>query len=185
MELTRRRMIDAFETGQETSPYDEMPVLIADHDPQLYLSRNTRPQPFFLICSRDTLLAQLSGSADVHLQYSPVRYHRLEPGDVVYIPAGTPSRIVPTTESLNLRYKARDAGLEGVAWFCEACTAEVYRSEFDTAVDLPQEGYWRACNDFNGNTELRRCPSCGAEHAEADLSGLRWPEVADAIRASD
>src|SRR5581483_2616218 len=101
MELTRKKMVMAFETARDCGPYDELPVLVEDRDPQLHLSRNDRPQPFYLICSRDTLLAQLAGTATLHMEYSPVRYHRLEPGDVAYVPAGTPTRLVPDGESVN------------------------------------------------------------------------------------
>jgi len=184
MELTRKKMVMAFETARDCGPYDELPVLVEDRDPQLHLSRNDRPQPFYLICSRDTLLAQLAGTATLHMEYSPVRYHRLEPGDVAYVPAGTPTRLVPDGESVNLRYKALHAGLEGVAWFCEACGQEVHRVEFDTETSIPQEEYWNACEAFNADAELRRCGNCGTVHALVDLTGIRWQEVADAIRAS-
>ncbi len=184
LELVRKKMIHAFETARECGPYDELPVLVADRDPQLHLSRNDRPQPFHLICSRDTLLAQLVGHATLYLEYSPVRYHRLEPGDVVYIPAGTPNRLVPDDESVNLRYKALHAGLEGVAWFCEECGQEIHRVEFDTDNSIPQDEYWKGCEAFNADAEHQRCPGCGAEHAPVDLSGIRWLEVAEAIRAS-
>jgi 3-hydroxyanthranilate 3,4-dioxygenase len=182
VEFDRKKMVHAFEAARDCGPYDELPVLVADRDPQLHLSRNDRPQPFFLICSSDTLLAQLSGTAILELKYSPVQYHRLEPGDVVYVPAGTPTRIRPEAPSVHLRYKALHAGLEGVAWFCTACGQEVHREEFDTEEELSQDGYWRACTTFNADVELRRCPECGKEHELVDLTGIRWPEVAQAIR---
>jgi 3-hydroxyanthranilate 3,4-dioxygenase len=159
-------------------------VLVAERDPQLHLSKNDRPQPFHLICSHDTLLAQVSGSATLDLEYSPVRYHRLEPGDVVYVPAGTPTRIRPDETSIHVRYKPLHAGLEGVAWFCNECGHEVHRDEFDTEEELPQDAYWRACQAFNDDEELRRCPQCTKVHDLVDLDGIRWPEVAQAIRES-
>jgi len=109
---------------------------------------------------------------------------RLEPGDLVYIPAGTASRIRPDDVSIHMRYKALHAGLEAVAWFCSSCGNEVHRDEFDTEEELPQDAYWRACNAFNADVELRRCRSCGAVHDMADLSGIRWPEVAAAIKSA-
>lgn len=183
VELVRKKMVQAFEAARDCGPYDELPVLVADRDPQLHLSRNDRPQPFHLICSQDTLVAQINGEATLYLEYSPVRYHRLEPGDVAYVPAGTPSRLVPDGQSVNLRYKPREPGLEGVAWFCESCGHEVHRVEFDADAEIPQEQYWAACNAFNDDAELRRCPNCGTEHATVDLTGIRWPEIAEAIRA--
>ncbi len=184
VEYDRKKMVKTFEAAASCEPYDELPVLVADRDPQLHLSRNDRPQPFYLICSEDTLLAQVAGRATLDLEYSPVRYHRLEPGDVVYVPAGTPTRIRPEEPSVHVRYKPREPGLEGVAWFCSACGHEVHRDEFDTADELPQDAYWRACNAFNEDVELRRCPACGKEHDQLDLTGIRWPEVAEAIRQS-
>ena len=85
---------------------------------------------------------------------------------------------------MNIRYKPLHAGLEAVAWFCETCGHEVHRDEFDTEVELPQEAYWRACEAFNSDADLRCCCVCGAKHHEVDLAGIRWPEVAEAIRAS-
>jgi hypothetical protein len=184
MELERKKMIHAFETARHCGPYDELPVLVADRDPQLHLSRNDRSQPFHLICSRDSLLAQLAGQAILYLEYSPVRYHRLEPGDVVYVPAGTPNRLVPDEASVNLRYKALHAGLEGVAWFCDQCGQEVHRVEFDSDISIPQEEYWKACEAFNAEAELRRCRVCGTDHPAVDLTGIRWLDVAEAIRSS-
>ena len=185
MELERKKMVQTFEAARDCGPYDELPVLTADRDPQLHLSRNDRLQPFHLVCSQDTLLAQVAGEATLHLEYSPVRYHRLEPGDVVYVPAGTPTRLEPHGESVNVRYKALHPGLEGVAWFCDKCGNEVHRVEFDTADEIPQAAYWRACEEFNSDAGLRSCDACGAAHPEVDLEGIRWPEVAEAIRASD
>ena len=99
-----------FDAAKECGPYDEMPVLVDGRDPQVHVSRNDRPQPFFLICSADTVLAQVSGTATLDLELSPVRYHRLEPGDLVYLPAGTASRIRPEETSIHVRYKAAPCG---------------------------------------------------------------------------
>ena len=71
-----------------------------------------------------------------------------------------------------------------VAWYCESCDTEVWREEWDTADELPQAAYWRACQAFNADPGLRTCAQCGAVQAAVDLDGIRWPEVADAIRAA-
>ena len=55
--MVRKRAFNIFQQAREAGPYDEYPVLPAEIDPQLHLSRNDRPQPFFLICERDTVLA--------------------------------------------------------------------------------------------------------------------------------
>ena len=180
--MRRKRQLSVFDEAREAGPYDEFPVLPPDVEPQVHLSRNAREQPFYLICEQDTVLAQVSGDAVVAFAEGPVRYFTLEPGDYVYVPAGTPHQIRPRSESVQLRYKARQPGLEGVAWYCPACGAEVAREEWDTTDELPQDAYWRVCQAFNADAARRVCGRCGAEHPPLDLSGIRWPEVAAAIR---
>ena len=177
-------MLNGFKAAAEVGPYDEFPVLVAGIDPQVYLSRNDRPQPFYLICEKDSLLAQMAGTGRLLLKYSPVLWEAMQPGDFVYIPAGTPHRYLPTTESLQTRYKADPAGLEGVAWFCDGCGTEIAREEWDTAERLPQDGYWQACEAFNASLERRNCSDCGQVPPELDLSGMRWPEIAAQLRTS-
>ena len=174
---------NTYEVGAEAGAYDERPMLLPDIDPQLHLSRNDRPQPFHLICEKDCVLVQMSGEAKVEFTEGNVRYFTLEPGDFVYVPAGMPHRILPETSSIQYRFKARDAGLEGVAWFCQGCGADVHRHVWDTAETLPQEGYAEACEAFNEATDKRTCPECGAVHPAADTAGTRWREVAANIRS--
>lgn len=181
--MERKRMVRIFQEAREAGPYDEFPVLLPGIDPQLHLSRNDRPQPFFLVCEQDTVLVQMAGEATIEFKDAPVLYHAVEPGDFVYVPAGTPHRIVPRTESIQVRYKADKPGLEGVAWYCEECQAELWRVEWDTADELPQEGYWRACMMFNATPGQRTCAQCGAEHPRLDLTGIRWPEIAATLRS--
>lgn len=182
--MDRKRMLNGFKAAAEVGAYDEFPVLVDGIDPQVYLSRNDRPQPFYLICEKDSLLAQMAGTGRLFMKYSPVLWEPMQPGDFVYIPAGTPHRYVPTTESLQTRYKAAPAGLEGVAWFCDGCGSEIAREEWDTAERLPQEGYWQACQAFNASLERRTCPGCAQVHPELDLSGVRWPQIAAELRNS-
>jgi 3-hydroxyanthranilate 3,4-dioxygenase len=175
--MERKRMLNAFKEARAAGPYDEWAVLPASVDTQVHLSRNDRPQPFYLICDHDTVLAQLSGEALVEFREASVLAHRLEPGDHVYVPAGTPHRITPRTESVQLRYKGRTPILEGVAWYCERCGAEVWREEWELGEEAPREGYRRACTAFNANPERRVCPTCGAAHRPVDLTGLPWAET--------
>ena len=88
--MDRKRMLNGFKAAAEAGPYDEFPVLVPEVDPQVYLSRNDRPQPFYLICEKDTLLAQMAGTGRLFMKYSPVTVEPMQPGDFVYIPAGTP-----------------------------------------------------------------------------------------------
>ena len=109
--MNRRRMLHAFKT--ELGEYEDAAVLPAETDPQIYLSRNRQPQPFHLICSKDNVLSQLSGAVHVHLRDSWVNRFRMEVGDHVCIPAGTPHRIVPVAEGVTLRYQPLEPGFRG------------------------------------------------------------------------
>ena len=169
----------------ESGPYDEFPTLPPGIDPQLCLSKNDRPQPFYLICEQDTVLVQMSGAGRVEFVDGPVNYQTLEPGDFVYVPGRTPHRIVPTEVSVQYRFKAEKPGLEGVCWYCEKCGEELWREIWDTAQELPQEGYLRSCQEFNGDAGLRTCGSCGEIHPEIDLDGYRWAEIAADLRSGD
>jgi hypothetical protein len=182
--VDRKRMLNGFKAAVEVGPYDEFPVLVPGIDPQVYLSRNDRPQPFYLICEKDSLLVQMAGTGRLLMKYSSVLWEPMQPGDFVYIPAGTPHRYVPTTESLQTRYKAEPAGLEGVAWFCETCGTEIAREEWDTTQRLSQEAYWAACETFNTDADRRTCPSCGQVHPHADVSGVRWQEIAAQLQTT-
>jgi rubredoxin len=181
--MARRPQVDTFEAAAKRGAYDECPVLPLDKDPQLCLSRNDRQQPFFLICQHDCLLAQLSGEGRIAFQGASVLNFDMRPGDFVYIPAGVPHRYTPATPSIQYRYKAQKAGLEAVAWYCPQCNAELHRDVWDTARELPQEGYLRATSAFRDDEGLRRCRQCGTIHAPPDVSGSRWAEVAAELRA--
>ena len=102
--MARKKTFQTFREAKKLGPYDERPMLPDDVDPQLHLSRNDRIQPFYLICGKDTLIAQLSGEGRVEFQGTSVNYHPLAPGDFIYVPAGAPHRIVPDTECVNFRY---------------------------------------------------------------------------------
>jgi 3-hydroxyanthranilate 3,4-dioxygenase len=175
-------MIDTFKDAEALGPYDEYPALVASVDPQLHLSRNDRPQPFYLICAKDTLLVQMSGTATLSLKHADVVNFRLIPGDFVYVPGGVPHRLIPNDVSINHRYKAERAGLEGVAWYCIKCGEELHRDVWDTEEELPQEGYARSTARFNAEASLRKCESCGSEHPPLDLAPFRWISVAKELR---
>jgi len=181
--VTRKRAFNILAQAQEAGPYDEYPVLPPGIDPQIHLSRNDRAQPFYLICERDCVIAQMTGHATVHFKDAAVLRFALAAGDFVYVPAGTPHRIIPQTESIQVRYKAHDAGWEGVAWYCDRCGTELWRSEWNTAEQIPQDGYWKSCQAFNEDRTLRGCAGCGTVADPVDLSGLRWREIAVELRS--
>jgi len=177
----RKRLLDIFELQAGAGPYDERPIVLAHIDPQLHLSCNDRPQPFYLICAKDTMLVALGGEARVEFKDSSVHWHRMLPGDFVYVPAGTPHRIVPSEPSLHLRYKALRPGREGVAWYCERCGTLRHRIEWDEST-IPQDGYSRSCRWYAQNLAGQPCPTCALPAPELALDGIRWDAIAAALR---
>jgi hypothetical protein len=180
--VERKRFFNVLPLAAEARSYDERPVLLEHIDPQLHLSRNSIPQPFFLICDKDTVLVSMSGEAVVDFRDCSVLQHRLVPGDYVYVPAGTPHRIVPSSPSLHVRYKARESNLEGVAWYCDACNTERYRTEWNAASVLPQEGYAQACRHYASAIAGTPCAKCGERAPALDLGDTRWDALAEALR---
>jgi hypothetical protein len=182
MPLPRKKTFVVFREAAKVGPYDERPMLPADTQLQICLSRNDREQPFFLTCEKDTMIVAFSGAGSVLIRHPGAHGFPLEPGDHVYVPGGAPTRISPRSECVILRYKPRDAGLEAVSWYCEPCGAELYRHVFDTAITHPQEGYLAGCRAFNGDDDLRRCEACGWTHAAVDLEPYRWETLARSLR---
>ncbi|MGE0734670.1 MAG: AraC family ligand binding domain-containing protein [Alphaproteobacteria bacterium] len=179
--MAGKQMFMTFKEADAAGAYDEYPMLPAHVDPQLHLSRNNCMQPFYLVCEKDCVLVQMSGSGRVRFAEGGVRYFRLAPGDFIYVPAGMPHRLEPETVSVQYRYKARVAGLEAVAWYCEKCGHALWRHTFDATKSPPQLGYAEACANFNGNVARRTCGACGSVHAEIDFPTERWRRIADEL----
>ena len=163
------------------SNFDEFPVLKEEVDPQMHVSLNSVDQPFHLVCEKDSTLSAMTGKARVHFHDSSVRYFDLDPGDYVYVPAGTPHRVTAIEPGLHMRYKARVAGLEATAWYCVKCDHELDRYTWDTADTVPQTGYLAGAERFNASPERRLCKSCGHDHAPLDLSPFRWADIAETL----
>lgn len=180
--MAKQHMFLTFAEAATSGPYDERPMLPSDSDLQIHLSRNDRIQPFFQICEHDSVIVVMSGEGRVEFKDAPVLRHTYETGDFLYVPAGTPHRIVPATESIHYRYKLPESELEGVAWFCDGCGGEIHRDVWEIADELPQEGFARACREFNAEAANRTCAGCGAVHGEIDLAPYRWEQVAAGIR---
>ena len=182
--MTGKRMFVTYKEAKKRGFFDEYPMLPDDVDCQMHLSRNNKPQPFYLICEKDTVLAQMSGEASVEFKESSVLTFKMELGDYIYVPAGTPHRITPVTESIQYRYKAPQAGLEGVSWFCSGCGNEVTRVEWDTKEEISQQQYLDATTQFNQDESMRTCSSCGEVHAPVDIDGNQWTEIAAELSES-
>jgi len=179
----RKKTFQTWREAAKLGAYDEMPMLPSDKQVQVHLSKNDRPQPFYLICGKDSLLALMSGAAKVEFKGTGVGHFALNPGSFVYVPAGAPHRIVPSETSVVMRYKQMQAGLEGVAWYCGNCDAEIYREVWDTDTTLSQTKYQEVSSRFAADASLRTCGECGSIHPAPDLAGLRWSEVAREIAA--
>lgn len=180
----RKKTFQVWREAMKVGAYDEMPMLPGDKQVQVHLSRNSRPQPFYLICGKDTLISLMSGAASVEFKGAAVDHFALKPGGFVYVPAGTPHRIVPDGTCVIMRYKQMHAGLEGVAWYCDNCDAEIYREVWDTEAALSQSKYDEICSRFAADETLRTCRHCGRRHPAPDLEGIRWSEVAREIAAA-
>ncbi|MFD4603039.1 hypothetical protein ACFWPQ_34065 [Streptomyces sp. NPDC058464] len=182
--MNRRRMLHSLKASAELGNFEDAAVLPADTDPQLYMSRNWLPQPFHLICEKDTVLSQLSGAAQVHLRDSSVNRFRMDVGDHVYVPAGTPHQIVPLQEGVTIRYMPLRAGLQGAAWFCAGCGSELHRYEWEHDNDTPAvRMYAAACARFTADPAARTCGKCGEVHLRIDLESYGWQAPAPSAAA--
>jgi len=180
----RKKTFQVWREAAKLGAYAEMPMLPDDKQVQVHLSRNDRPQPFYLICGKDSLLALMSGAATVEFKGTAVDHFALKLGSFVYVPAGAPHRIVPSESSIMLRYKQMQAGLEGVAWYCDTCDSEIYREVWDTATSVSQQKYAEVSIRFAADASLRKCGQCGAIHPAPDLDGFTWSETAREIAAA-
>lgn len=178
MTIARSRFFDSFAHLESCGSYDEIPVLPFEVDPQVHVSLADRPQPFYLICEKDTMLVQMSGAATIKLVHPQVRYFQTVPGDYVYIPAGTPHLIEPKKAGMIHRYKAATTELEGVAWYCASCQQEVHREVWRYGDEPPQAAYARFTEAFNQSEEQRTCKTCATIHPPVSLEGTRWAELA-------
>ena len=181
--MPRKKTFQVLREAKKLGAYSEMPMLPEDIQVQLHLSRNDRSQPFHSIFGDDTLLLAMSGAAEVEFRAVSVERFSLKPGDCVYVPAGTPHRIVPAHESVMLRYVPQPPGLEAMAWFCEGCGTELHREVWDAAASLSQDMYPAVGARFAADLAARTCKSCGAVHPAPDLVPFRWAEAAQEIRA--
>jgi len=182
--MRRSKEFDILTAAREClGSYDEWPCLPAGIDPMPYLSRNRVPQPFYLISAHDRILVHLGGTGRVEFREASIHYFDLVCGDFVYLPAGTPSRIVPETPCLQLIYRAEPRGQETALWYCSGCGTELHRVVLDEAEGLLQRAYWTACQTFSDNLAVHTCARCATIHPPLDLTDIRWLEVAAALAA--
>lgn len=179
--MARKRRFMTYKESKKRGFFDEYPMLTDDVDPQLHMSCGLGAQPFWLVCEKDSMVALMSGRATIEFKDSPVLYEDMGLGDFVYIPAGTPTRMTNHEETIHYRYKALDAGLEAVAWYCDSCGAALYRETWDTADEVPQKAYLRITEAFNDSEDMRTCKSCGQIHDEVDISDNNWHKISEEL----
>lgn len=176
--IPRARTHDVFGLAADAGSYEEWPLMPAEVDPQVALSHNAAPQPFYLTVDHDTLLAALSGAAAVEFHDCAVRELSLSPGDYLYIPAGLAHRIVPLSPSVHLRFTGREQHAERASFRCR-CGEELSSTGWHTGPTLRQEGYAMALDAYLADANA--CPSC-QEPAPAVDADFRWADVAQALR---
>ena len=184
--MPRKNRFSTFQEAAARGAYDEFPMLEIGIDPQLHLSRNSVAQPFFLICEQDSMIAQLSGAVRIEFRNSSVGYFDAEIGDFIYVPGGTPHRIVPKSESIPIsvtkpsiraskpsRGSTRHRGRRSAASPGIAPTSCRRRPIFAPAAPSMRH---RPC------APARQPARCWPE---IDLSPFRWEEIAAEIKAAE
>ena len=176
--MARRRMLQAFQAAKDLGNYADVPVMPIDVDPQIILSRNSEPQPFYLAFEEDTVMAVMSGTATVRLRESNVNSWSLVPGDHVYVPAGTPHRIEPLEESVMLRYVGNEPAYRAAVFACENCGEELQRLEWQQDLEADAVAiYSSVVNRFNDDLPTRTCSVCATIADEISLERLGWPDT--------
>jgi mannose-6-phosphate isomerase-like protein (cupin superfamily) len=182
--MPRKKTFQVMREAGKVGAYDDMPMLPEDLQVQVHLSRNDRPQPFHQLFANDTLLFLMSGGGLVEMRNSPVERFTLTPGDCVYVPAGVPHRLLPAEESVVLRYKPHPPGIEGVAWYCDNCGAELHRDIWHADRVASQAMFHEMSTRFAADTDRRTCATCGTVLPAPDLVGFRWRDVARELGGS-
>jgi 3-hydroxyanthranilate 3,4-dioxygenase len=179
----RRKTLNVLRDATKTwGSFDDFPVAPAGVDPSPHLSRSMVPQPFYLVSSLDEVLITMSGQGEVRLRDDDRTVFSVGPGDVVYVPACVPCRILPATELVQVRLKSPPPLQEAAAWYCEQCDVLVHAEEFVT--DVPQRAYWDALSAYNADTAARTCGACGHENPVVDTAGIEWEAVSAVLAAS-
>ncbi|WCP16018.1 hypothetical protein sphantq_04510 (plasmid) [Sphingobium sp. AntQ-1] len=176
--IERAPFNDLASLSSRIRPHEEVPILLENIDPQVHVSLLDRDQPYYLVCEKDTVIVLLSGSAKVNFRDSSVNWFDMRPSDHVYVPAWTPHRIMLGEAGLYYRYKAREAGVEGLLWYCDSCGSPVHQQVWRTGSELPSSAYATAIEAFNADEDGRRCKSCDIVLPPVDLADLRWAESA-------
>lgn len=183
--VRRKNRFNLIREGRKLGSFDEFPILRPEVDPQVHASRNEVDQPFYLVCEKDTVLAQLRGSSRVIFHDDSVNYFAMAQGDFVYVPAGAAHRILTRSSGEMIRYKAADSGTEAVVWFCDKCGSELDHYAWDNKMTIAQAAYQAACERYNADEARRICSDCGHTHPPIDLTPFQWNRVAQTLVDAD
>lgn len=178
----RRKTLNVFREAALTwGSYDDFPVAPAGVDPSPHLSRNQVGQPFYLVTARDEVLVTMSGEGEIRFKDAARTVLGVGPGDVVYLPARTPAKIVPHGELVQVRFKGNPPFTEAAAWYCDNCDVLMHKVEFTS--EVPQRSYAEAVAEYNADARHRTCRSCGHVQDQADLGDIAWNAVAEVLEA--
>ena len=176
----RRKTLNVLkEANLAWGSFDDFPVIPKGVEPSPHLSRSSSPQPFYLVTSKDEVLVTMSGEGEVRFHDPEQTVLTIGPGDVVYLPARLPARIVPHSEMVQVRLKDAPPFTEAVAWFCESCGSLLHKVEF--TADVPQKEYWAAATEFSADMALRTCGWCGDVAEPLDLTDFAWSDIAEVL----
>jgi 3-hydroxyanthranilate 3,4-dioxygenase len=176
----RRKTLNVFREAARTwGSYDDFPVAPAGIDPGPHLSRNQVAQPFYLVTARDEVLVTMSGEGEIWFKDPARTVMAVGPGDVAYLPARIPAKILPHGELRQVRLTGAPPFTEAAAWYCDNCDAFMHRVEF--TAEIPQRSYWEAVMEYNADARYRTCPACRQVHDRAELGDIAWDAVAKAL----
>ena len=179
--IRRKNRVNLLRESRKLASFDEFPLLRPEVDPQVHASRNEVDQPFYLVCEKDTVVAQIRGASRLVFAGESVNYYDMEQGDFVYVPAGAPHRVLVQAPGEMIRYKASEPGLEAVRWLCERCGNQLDEYAWDNSSTLPQASYLAACERHNADEPRRQCAACGHRHDPIDLTPFQWDAVAESL----
>jgi 3-hydroxyanthranilate 3,4-dioxygenase len=138
-------------------------VLWSDSDFIFMIVRGPNARSDFHIDPGDEIFYQLRGTIRLDLIDDAGQRieHRLDAGEVMLVPAGTPHAPLRPADSWGLVIERRRAPdeLDAVRWYCDACGSVVHEAHFhvdDIEVELKA-----ALEAFNASVAHRTCPTCG------------------------
>jgi 3-hydroxyanthranilate 3,4-dioxygenase len=111
----------------------------------------------------DEIFYQMKGHIFLHvIEDGKERRLRIEEGDVFILPKHTyhSPRRPPGTVGLVIERPRKPDELDGIAWFCPACSARLHHVDF--WCDDIERGLRDVIAAFNADTARRTCGKCGA-----------------------